>query len=234
MLDDFFIRALVAGIGVAIVSGPLGCFIVWRRMAYFGDTLAHAALLGVAMALLVDINVTLAVFAVSAAVSLALVFLQKRATLSSDALAWSFVPCISCTWPGGLAMLAFVRVDLLAVLFGDILAVSKTDIVIIYGGGAAVLAVLMANWHSLFAATVSPELARAEGVNPDRDQSGIHAPDGYGDCHFHENRRCFADYRHADHSGRNSSPVCVFAGTNGYICRPDRLLGRDWRPVWFP
>jgi zinc transport system permease protein len=137
-------------------------------MAYFGDTLAHAALLGVAMALLVDINVTLAVFAVSASVSLALLFLQKRATLSSDALLGLLSHASLALGLVVLAMLAFVRVDLLAVLFGDILAVSKTDIAIIYGGGAAILAVLMANWHSLFAATVSPELAKAEGSNPDR------------------------------------------------------------------
>ena len=50
MLDDFFIRALIAGVGVAIVTGPLGCFVVWRRLSYFGDTLAHSALLGVTLA----------------------------------------------------------------------------------------------------------------------------------------------------------------------------------------
>ena len=74
MLDDFFVRALVAGIGIAIVAGPFGCVIVWRRMAFFGDTMAHAALLGVALAFLLDINVSLAVFSVAllAAASLAL------------------------------------------------------------------------------------------------------------------------------------------------------------------
>ena len=76
MLDDFFLRALAAGIGVALVAGPLGCFIVWRRLAYFGDTLSHAALLGVALALLFEVNVTLAVFAVSACISMALLFLH--------------------------------------------------------------------------------------------------------------------------------------------------------------
>ena len=66
MFDDFFSRALLAGIGVALVAGPFGCFIVWRRLAYFGDTLSHSALLGVALALLLEINVTFAVFLVSA------------------------------------------------------------------------------------------------------------------------------------------------------------------------
>ncbi len=86
MLDSFFVRALLAGIGVALVAGPLGCFVVWRRLAYFGDTLSHAALLGVALALLFEVNIMLAVFAISTCVSLALLLLQRRAALSADAL----------------------------------------------------------------------------------------------------------------------------------------------------
>ena len=86
MLDDFFSRALIAGVGVALVAGPLGCYIVWRRLAYFGDTLSHAALLGVALALLFQVNITLSVFLVSVFASLALVLLQRRITLSADAL----------------------------------------------------------------------------------------------------------------------------------------------------
>ena len=66
MFDDFFYRALLVGVGVAIIAGPLGCFVIWRRLSYFGDTLSHAALLGVALAFLVEINFTLSVFIVSA------------------------------------------------------------------------------------------------------------------------------------------------------------------------
>ena len=86
MLDDFFTRAVIGGIGVALVAGPVGCFIIWRRLAYFGDTLSHSALLGVAMALLLETNVTIAVFLVSVVASLLLLVLQRRAALSSDAL----------------------------------------------------------------------------------------------------------------------------------------------------
>src|SRR3546814_13819136 len=86
MLDDFFTRALVGGIGVALVAGPLGCFIVWRRMAYFGDTMAHAALLGVALALLLEINITLGVFVIAAAVAFALLLLRRPRALPTDAL----------------------------------------------------------------------------------------------------------------------------------------------------
>ena len=114
MLDDFFVRAMVAGIGVALTTGPLGCFVVWRRMAYFGDTMAHSALLGVAISLLFDLNLLLSVFAVAVAVSLLLLFLQRRQALSADAL----LGILShSTLAIGLVLVAFmswVRIDLMA------------------------------------------------------------------------------------------------------------------------
>src|ERR1044072_6740003 len=86
MLDDFFPRALVAGSGIAMTAGPLGCFIIWRRMAYFGDTMAHSALLGVALSLLFNLNIIIAVFVVAAGVSLLLLLLQRIGSLSADSL----------------------------------------------------------------------------------------------------------------------------------------------------
>ncbi|MBL4647101.1 MAG: metal ABC transporter permease [Rhizobiales bacterium] len=168
MLDDFFVRAMVAGIGVALVAGPLGCVIVWRRLAYFGDTLSHAALLGVALALLLEIDVMLAVFIGSALISLILVYLQRRGSLPSDALLGLLSHSSLAIGLVVLGFMSWVRVDLMGFLFGDILAVSRTDIVIIYSGGIAVLAVLALIWRQLFAATVNMELAEAEGVNPER------------------------------------------------------------------
>jgi zinc transport system permease protein len=168
MFDDFFSRAIIAGIGVALVAGPLGCFIVWRRLAYFGDTLSHAALLGVALAFLFEVNITLAVFAVSACVSVALLFLQKRASLSSDALLGLLSHSALALGLVVLAFMTWVRMDLMGLLFGDILAVSKVDIAIIWLGGAGVLAILAVIWRPLFAATVNQDLAEAEGMNPER------------------------------------------------------------------
>ena len=88
-MDDFFIRALIAGTGVALVAGPLGCYVVWRRLAYFGDTLSCAALLGGALALLFEINTTLAVFTVSVFISMALLLLQSRVNLSADSVSYT-------------------------------------------------------------------------------------------------------------------------------------------------
>ena len=151
MLDDFFTRAIVAGVGVAIVAGPLGCFVVWRRLAYFGDTLSHAALLG---------------FAVSALVAFALLGLRRTGSLSSDALLGLLSHSALAIGLVVLAFMTWVRIDLMGYLFGDILAVSRFDILAIYVGGAVVLAILAAIWHPLFAATVNRELAEAEGLDP--------------------------------------------------------------------
>jgi len=169
MLDDFFVRALVAGVGVALVASPLGCFIVWRRLAYFGDTLSHAALFGVALALLLESNITITVFGVSVFIAVALMFLQKRATLSADSLLGLLAHSALALGLVALAFMTWVRVDLMGFLFGDVLSASVNDITVIYVGGSFVISVMVFIWRPLFAATVNRELAEAEGVNPDRD-----------------------------------------------------------------
>ena len=78
MFDDFFIRALMAGVGIAIVTGPIGCFVVWRRLAYYGDTLAHSGLLGVTLGYVLGLNMSFTVFAISAIVAFLLHKLHHR------------------------------------------------------------------------------------------------------------------------------------------------------------
>ena len=173
MFDDFLVRALLAGAGVAAVAGPFGCFVVWRRMAYFGDTMAHASLLGVALMLLVDGNPTVGVFLVALGVALLLASFLRRGDLGADSLlgilshaslAIALVVIASMTW---------VRVDLMGYLFGDILAVGRTDLAVIYAGGAAVLAGLAVIWRPLLADTVSPDLAAVDGLSPARARIGM-------------------------------------------------------------
>ena len=167
MLDDFFTRAVIGGIGVALVAGPIGCFIIWRRLAYFGDTLSHSALLGVAIALLLELNITLSVFIISVIISLLLLLLKRRATLSSDALLGLLAHASLAVGLVALAFMTWVRVDLMGFLFGDILSITRTDLAVVWIGGFAVLAVFAFIWRSLFAATVNYELAAAEGARPD-------------------------------------------------------------------
>ena len=167
MLDDFFIRALFAGIGVALVTGPLGCFVVWRRLSYFGDTLAHSALLGVTLAYSLEFNIALSVFIISALIALILINLQKRTNLPGDALLGLLAHSSLAVGLVVIGFLSFIRFDVMGLLFGDILAVNVNDIIIIWIGGAIILLVLKFIWKSLFASTVNYELAEAEGLNPD-------------------------------------------------------------------
>ncbi|MDC2974125.1 metal ABC transporter permease [Candidatus Pelagibacter sp.] len=168
MFDDFFIRALVAGIGVAIVTGPLGCFVVWRRLSYFGDTLAHSALLGVTMAYSFQFNIAISVFLISSLIALILIKLQKKTNLPGDALLGLLAHSSLAVGLVVIGFLTFIRFDIMGLLFGDILAVNVTDLLIIWFGGGLILLVLKIIWKPLFASTVNYELAEAEGLNPDR------------------------------------------------------------------
>ena len=163
-MADFLLYALLAGLALAVVAGPLGSFVVWRRMAYFGDTLSHAALLGVALGFLLDVSPTVAVTVGCLLWAVLLVTLQQRQPLASDTLLGILAPS---TLSLGLVVLSFmheVRIDLMAYLFGDLLAISPTDLAWILGGSAAVLALLVTLWRPLLAITVHEELARVEGL----------------------------------------------------------------------
>ena len=168
MFDDFFIRALIAGLGIALVTGPLGCFVVWRRLSYFGDTLAHSALLGVTMAYTLDLNIAISVFLISSVIALILIQLQKKTNLPGDALLGLLAHSSLAVGLVVIGFLTFIRFDIMGLLFGDILAVTTDDLLIIWTGGALILLVLKFIWKPLFASTVNYELAEAEGLNPDR------------------------------------------------------------------
>ena len=163
MLENFILRALIGGVGIALVAGPLGCFVVWRRMAYFGASIAHGALLGVAVGLLLDVGLTTAVLVVSMLLALCLVLLQFQRALATDTLLGILAHAALAFGLIALAGLEGQRVDLMAYLFGDVLSINWTDIAWIYGGGALTLGVLAMVWTPLLAATVNEDLARAEG-----------------------------------------------------------------------
>jgi zinc transport system permease protein len=164
MITDFFARALVAGIGVALVAGPAGCFIVWRRMAYFGDTMAHTALLGVALGLLLGTDPTLGVLAVSVILALLLSGMGTNRGLASDTLLGILSHSALSLGMVALSLMQGIRLDLMVYLFGDLLSVSTQDIIWILGGGGVALAMLIWLWRPLLAMTVHEEMALAEGV----------------------------------------------------------------------
>ena len=164
-MDDFLIRALVAGILIAIIAGPLGVFILWRRMAYFGDTLSHSAILGVALGLLLSINVKIGILLSTLLVAGLLIYSQRQKKLASDTM----LGIISHSALSlGLVLISFVegvKVDIESWLFGDILAVAWNDIIYIAIGVAVVVIILMLIWKPLLSLTVHEELALVEGVN---------------------------------------------------------------------
>ena len=168
MFDDFFVRALFVGIVMALVTGPLGCFVVWRRLSFFGDTLAHSALLGITIAYTMEINIALSVFIISSIVALILLKLEKTTSLPTDALLGLLAHSSLAVGLVVIGLIATIRFDLMGLLFGDILAVNVNDIIIVWFGGALILLVLKLIYKPLFASTVNYELAEAEGMKPER------------------------------------------------------------------
>ena len=166
MFDDFLSRAMIAGVGFAMIAGPLGCFVVWQRLAYFGDAMAHSALLGVALALVFEINILIGVFAVCFFIALMVGRIGEQSALSGD----STLGVLShSTLSLGLVLVSlmyWVRVDVLHFLFGNILAVSWSDILMIYGGGTVIVFVLIRKWNNLICLTVNEQIATAEGMQP--------------------------------------------------------------------
>lgn len=163
-MPDLLLFALLAGYGVAILAAPLGCFVVWRRMAYFGDTLSHSALLGVSLGLLLNVNINLAVILSSMMIAMLLVTFQEKRHIASDTLLGILAHSALSI---GLVTVSFadnVRVDMMSYLFGDLLATGSSDLYWIYGGGALVLATLAWLWKPLLSMSVHAELAQVEGV----------------------------------------------------------------------
>ena len=169
LLSDFMLRATLAGIGTALAAGPLGCFVVWRRMAYFGDATAHASLLGVALGLATGLPLHLSVMVLALAMASVVSVAAGRAYAMDTMLGVAAHGALAT----GLVAVAFlpgVRIDLVGYLFGDILAVGRTDLAVIWGGAALILALLAWRWTGLLTATLSPDLAAAEGADPEREK----------------------------------------------------------------
>ena len=163
-MNDFVIKTLLAGFGVAIVAGPLGAFVVWRRMAYFGDALSHSALLGVGLGLVLGVDPVIGVIAVCVAVAILLALSQRQKSLAGDTVLGIMAHATLAIGLVALAFLTSVRVDLMGYLLGDVLAVTNKDLLRIWIAGAAALIVLAVIWRPLLAATVHEDLARVEGV----------------------------------------------------------------------
>ena len=164
MIEPFIIRAIISGIGVAIIAGAIGCFVVWRKMAYFGDSLAHSALLGVALGLVFGISTNIGTIIICSIFTITLIWLQQKKILATDTLLGILAHSALSV---GMVTLSLLErsVDLHSYLFGDILAVSPIEIYFVLIGGFFVLIFLYLNWTSFVLMTIDEKLARAEGIN---------------------------------------------------------------------
>jgi zinc transport system permease protein len=162
---EFLLPSIAAGIGIAIIAGPLGSFVVWRRMAYFGDTLAHASLLGLALGFLLDINLYLALLVCSLSLAVILVTMQRQQLIATDTLLGILAHSSLSLGLIAVSFLDNVRIDLMSYLFGDLLAVSPADLWFIWSGVAAVSLAVYLFWRPLLSSSVNEELASVEGVN---------------------------------------------------------------------
>ncbi|WP_118806193.1 zinc ABC transporter permease subunit ZnuB [Haemophilus haemolyticus] len=162
---EILFPALLTGILLSLITAPLGVFVVWRKMAYFGDTLSHSALLGVALGIFLQVNPYIAIVVLTLILAIAMVWLESNTQFSIDTLLG--IIAHSCLSLGvvTVGLLQNVRVDLMSYLFGDLLAINYTDLIYIGIGVIIVLSTLIYFWQSLLSTTVSPELAQVEGIN---------------------------------------------------------------------
>ena len=168
MIDEFILNAVIAGVLVAAIAGPLGCFMVWRRMAYFGDTISHSALMGVALGIAFDSENPIIMILTCSGVAMLLLFLQRDRRFSSDTLLGILAHSALSIGMIIISMMDHFRTDMMYYLVGDILAISMDNIYTIAGVAAFSSVCLFFIWRDLLSLTVHQDLAQTEGVKVDR------------------------------------------------------------------
>ncbi|HXF55441.1 MAG TPA: metal ABC transporter permease, partial [Hyphomicrobiaceae bacterium] len=163
-MEPFLLRAIAAGLGLAVIAAPLGCFVVWQRMAYFGETVAQASLIGIALGLLLHADLTASVLAVAVGVSVLLMLLSRQRLVPLDSILGMLAHAALAVGVIAASLVRGPSLDLMGYLFGDIFAVSDADLIWVFGGGIVLLAALAALWQPLLAVAVHEELAAAEGI----------------------------------------------------------------------
>ncbi|HHL18570.1 MAG TPA: hypothetical protein ENJ33_02420 [Thiothrix sp.] len=164
IIDDFILRALIAGLCVAVMTGGLGVFILWRRMVYFGDTISHASLLGVSLGFLLGVSINIGIIVISLLVALLMVYMQRKRSLGNDTMLGILAHSALSLGLITMGFIEGVQIDLNAWLFGDILAVSYTDLVFLLLATVVVCGILGVIWQPLLSLTVDEDLACVEGV----------------------------------------------------------------------
>ncbi len=164
-MDEFIIQIIIAAIGISLITSALGCFVIWKKMAYFGDSLAHASLLGIAIGILFSIDINLMILATTILFAVILGFLQNRNFLSNDAL-------LGILAHGGISLAMIIisfshaNFDLEGFLFGSLLFVENKDILLIYLALFIIYPIIFLNWQKFILLTLNSDIACSMGINP--------------------------------------------------------------------
>ncbi len=168
---EILFPAWLTGILLAFITAPLGSFVIWRKMAYFGDTLSHSALLGVALGIFLNLKLDtqidpyFAIIFITVILALLLVWLETHTNFAIDTMLGIVAhSCLSLSIIT-ISLLDNVRVDLMGYLFGDLLAINFDDVKIIACGVTFIGILLIIFWKKLLSITISSELAQIEGLN---------------------------------------------------------------------
>lgn len=164
-MDDFIYRAIIASIGVSLIAGSLGCFVIWKRLSYFSDSISHSALLGVALGLATGLGINLGLVIVGGLFAVLIVVLQQKEFWSSDAVLGIFSHLSLSLGIVVLGIIGNQNTDYFAYLFGDILSITSKDLYWIFSVLIVVVTILVFNWKKLLLLTLNEELAKAEGIN---------------------------------------------------------------------
>lgn len=220
---EFLLPSILAGLGIAAIAGPLGSFVVWRRMAYFGDTLAHASLMGLALGFLLDVNLYLALTVCCLALAILLVTLQRQQQVATDTLLGILAHSSLSLGLVAVSFLDNVRIDLMSYLFGDLLAVTAQDLAYIYLGVIVVATVLGFFWRSLLSTTVNEGLCRCRGTQRRSNAFDSDVNGRFSDRNWYE--VCWRpdhDFT-VDHPSGDGSSICQSTRTDGLVRITDWL-----------
>lgn len=211
MIDDFLLRALIAGVVISLAAAPLGCLVVWRRMAYFGDATGHAGLLGVALGLAFNLPMTLGVAILAGAMALVVTYMMRRGDYAVDTVLGVFAHSALAIGLVAASLLPGVRINLIDTLMGDILSVSWPDIALISFGATGIIGVMAWRWRNLLNGTLSPELLVAEGGSLLSDRLIFYADVGTVCCVGNEVGRCSVNYGNVDITSGSGAAYCADA-----------------------
>ncbi len=161
-MADLFTNVVLVILAISIAVGPLGSFVVWQRLSYFGDTVSHSAVLGVTIAMIMKVNYIFGILVVAFVPSL--ILLNLRNCYTKDMM-FSIVSNSSTAVALVLFSIIAPYTSIMSLLFGDILTVDSSDILLTYFLACVIVVVTVTQWKNLLLITISRNLAIVANIN---------------------------------------------------------------------